>query len=178
LQKLIDSFATHVRTPEEIETVINGTIEYAIRREHWLTHNFLLDHPLDIPKRKRKKRKMPGPDELAALLEAARTRLPNEKRYAFEQRKLIFAMMLTPPFCRRQELAALHWEDIRDGIIHIHRVYSYKHEKLTGEQFKDTTKTDKERWVPLYDTVKAALVPIWERRHGQTCHMGRSTYFG
>jgi hypothetical protein len=97
LQVLLDSLAEHVRTPETVLSVINGVVEFALRRKHWLTHNFLLDHPLIIPRRKRKERPMPSAEELAALLAAVSTRAPNEKRYAFEQRRLIFALMLAPP---------------------------------------------------------------------------------
>jgi integrase len=166
LQKLLDSLAKSVRTPETVLSIINGTIEFAMKRRHWLTHNFLLDRPLDVPRRKRKERTMPTPAELAALLEAVKERQPNEKRYAFEQRQLIFALMLTPPFARRGEIAALHWEDISDdGRVHIHRSYSYQHERKTREVFKNT-KTDNDRWVPLSDLVKHALIPIWKRQGG------------
>jgi integrase len=97
-------------------------------------------------------------------LAAVKERSPNEKRYAFEQRQLVFALMLGPPFARLGEIAALHWQDIHDGWVHIHRTYSYQHERKTGEVFKDTTKTDRARRVPISELIRAALMPIWIRQ--------------
>jgi hypothetical protein len=185
LQDLIDKLlrAGHVRTPETVAIIINGTIEFAHKRKRWLAHNFLQDDKLELPEKKQKERKMPKPDEFRALMRAVSERAPYEARYAFEYRQLMFALWLTPPFGRRGEVAALFWEDIYPDHVHIHRVYSYQHERMTGEVFKDTTKTDKDRWAPISDLVKAALSPIWIRQGRPTGglilkapHRGRPIY--
>ena len=101
---------------------------------------------------------------MARLTAAITTRQKRKKQYCFEYRQLLFALMLSPPFCRRGEARALHWEDIYDGKIHVRRQYDHDHWKLTGERFKDSTKTGKDRIVPLNDWVGRALMPVWERQ--------------
>jgi integrase len=163
LQNLVDKLSDHVRTPEVVKSVISGTIIFAFKRKRWLTHNFLLDHEIVIPTRRRKERAMLTANEFEALKKAIGERKPNEKRYAWEYRQLIFALCWTGGFMRRGEMAALHWEDIQDGLIHIHRAYSYQHYKRTGEWFKET-KTGKDRWAPLEEPVRDALILIWKRQ--------------
>jgi integrase len=164
LQKLLDKFARHTRTPELLKSIINGTIEFAFKREHWLTHNFLLDHELIVPQRKRKTKKPLTLEQRQALMQAIRDRRPQEKRYMYEYRQFFFALGLSPGFMRRGEMAALHWEDFRDGQIHVHRTVSPEHTRKTGQVFKDTTKTDRDRWVPQSDTIRQAMKPIWIRQ--------------
>ena len=154
----------HISTPENVASIINGVIGFAMNKKAWLTHNFLLDRPLEPSKKRVKRKTMPTSEQFAALMTAVRERQPNEKRYAFEYRQLIFALALFGAFNRRAEMAALHWEDLIDGQICIRRTYNYQHHKKTGELFKPYTKTDDWRWVDVDPLISAALLPIWERQ--------------
>ena len=149
---------------EEALAVIRGAVAISVTRKRRLARNFLLDHPLHIRRRKLSKKKALTEAEMARLTAAITTRQKRKKQYCFEYRQLLFALMLSPPFCRRGEARALHWEDIYDGKIHVRRQYDHDHWKLTGERFKDSTKTGKDRIVPLNDWVGRALMPVWERQ--------------
>src|SRR5262249_28764704 len=107
----------HVRTPETFCTIVNETIRLAVKKG-WLPHNFLLDHPLAPPRKKHKKRPIMSPVEVERLLIAARDRGEfydgahgKEKRYAWEYRLFVIALVLSQ-YPRRQDIAALHWEDV------------------------------------------------------------------
>jgi integrase len=159
------------QTPETFCTIVNETIRLAVRKG-WLAHNFLLDHPLTPPKKKHKKRPIMSPAEVERLLIAASDRGEfhdgvhgKEKRYAWEYRLFVIALVLSQ-YPRRQDIAALHWEDVDwvGGTIMVTRFYSYAHWKKTGCYFKPYSKTNKQRSLQLVATTRAALQMIWERQ--------------
>lgn len=112
-------------------------------------------------------------------------RTPAEKIHFFGLTDIqqIIAHCATNPFgysvlwllstgCRYEELAALRWTDIDDGILTIQRVYAKA--ETGGWEIRDRTKSGKPRTIALSDTLRRTLpdIPhtsqyIFPNRHGE-----------
>lgn len=78
----------------------------------------------------------------------------------------LYAEFMLQTAMRTGEVRALCWSDIRDGKVLVHRNYTLTH------GLKDSTKTNKRRWVPLNSKCQAILEQLprsgdhifpWER---------------
>lgn len=112
-------------------------------------------------------------------------RTPTEKTHFFGLADIqrIIAHCSTNPFgysvlwllstgCRYEELAALRWADIDNGMLTIRRVYAKS--ESGGWEIRDRTKSGKPRTIALSDTLRRTLseIPhtsqyIFPNRHGE-----------
>jgi integrase len=177
VQVFIDDLAGKFRRQHETaRDAIKRILDFAVRKK-WLKRNQLVDEPVTIPPRDRKRANPPSIEDMRTVFETLELRQYNEKTPVWEQRR-VFICLGSLTGMRRGEVFAVYWEDL-DYVkrrINISRSYS------PNDGFK-TTKTKRGiRWVPLHPLLERALKPVWERRGRprtglilQTCH-GKPAY--
>lgn len=159
VQLFVDGLAEKfIRQHETARDAIKRILEFAVRRK-WLKRNTLVDEPVTIPPRNRKRARPPSIKDMRTVFETLELRQYNEKTDVWEQRR-IFICLAALTGMRRGEAFALHWQDL-DYVkrrVNISRSYS------PSDGFKTTKTKAGIRSVPLHPLLERALQPVWESR--------------